>query len=109
MGVLAFPKAPASQFAEPKAAASASAGAASETAAKSDDKDRIISAIDGYLVDLTDFVEQHPGTKKKLLAKREQLGVDISPNFLDHFGHTVRTFRAAAKEFEKRGGVKPYT
>ena len=65
-------------------------------------EDRLLVGIDGYLCDLTDFVDHHPGTKAKILAKRK-LGIDISRNFLDHFGHTVATFRAAVREFDKCG------
>jgi cytochrome b involved in lipid metabolism len=64
---------------------------------------RLLVGIDGYLVDVTDFVDHHPGTKAKIISKRAQ-GIDISPNFLDHFGHTVSKFRAAAREFESKGG-----
>ena len=70
--------------------------------------DKLVAGIGGYLVDLTHFVDHHPGTKAKILAKRAN-GLDISANFLDHFGHTVATFRAAAREFESRGGEEPVT
>ena len=37
------------------------------------------------------------------MKKRKQLGVDITPNFIDHFGHTVAKFRQAARTMEKSG------
>mmetsp|Transcript_56049 Transcript_56049/g.112341 ORF Transcript_56049/g.112341 Transcript_56049/m.112341 type:complete len:110 (-) Transcript_56049:240-569(-) len=71
-------------------------------------EDRLLVGIDGYLVDLTDFVDHHPGSKAKILEKRAK-SLDISGNFLDHFGRTVSTFRAATKEFEASRGEKPVT
>mmetsp|Transcript_31629 Transcript_31629/g.47167 ORF Transcript_31629/g.47167 Transcript_31629/m.47167 type:complete len:116 (-) Transcript_31629:269-616(-) len=56
--------------------------------------------IENYVVDLTDFLTHHPGSTQKILSKRKQLGVDISPNFVDHFGHTVSTYRDACRRFE---------
>ena len=69
---------------------------------------RLEVVVDGYLLDLTDFVDHHPGTKAKILAKRAR-GKDITRNFLDHFGHTTATFRAAARAFNKTGKPVRFT
>jgi len=57
--------------------------------------------IDGYVLDLSAFLQQHPGTPSKIVKKRQQVGPDVSNNFLDHFGHTVKTFREACRRFEE--------
>ena len=54
--------------------------------------DRLIVVIEGYMVDITDFVEEHPGSKESIMKKRAK-GIDITPNFIDHFGYTVQNFR----------------
>ena len=65
--------------------------------------DRFLAEIDGYLVDLTNFMDHHPGSKAKIVRRREK-NFDISSNFLDHFGHTVTRFRQATREFDRNGG-----
>ena len=55
------------------------------------------------MLDLTDFIDVHPGTKARIMGKLAN-GIDITPNFVDHYGHTVATFRAACKKFEQNGG-----
>ena len=69
---------------------------------------RLEVVVDGYVLDLTDFVNHHPGTKAKILAKRAR-GKDITHNFLDHFSHTTATFRAAARAFDKQGTPVSFT
>ena len=59
--------------------------------------------VDGYVLDITQFLPEHPGMLKKIMMARERLGPDISPNFLDHFPHTVAAFREACRNFDKRG------
>ena len=68
----------------------------------------LMLAINGYIVDLTDFAAHHPGTKARILDKRAK-NFDISRNFLDHFGHTVKTFCVATQEFEGNGDNRPAT
>jgi len=57
--------------------------------------------INEYVLDLSDFLPQHPGLSARIVQKRKELGPDISPSFLDHFGHTVRTFQDACNKFEQ--------
>eukprot|EP00931_Biecheleriopsis_adriatica_P106407 TRINITY_DN80869_c0_g1_i1.p1 TRINITY_DN80869_c0_g1~~TRINITY_DN80869_c0_g1_i1.p1 ORF type:complete len:134 (+),score=19.36 TRINITY_DN80869_c0_g1_i1:48-449(+) len=57
--------------------------------------------VDSYVVDLSAFLAHHPGTASRILQKRKAEGADISRNFLDHFGHTVKTFRKACQEFDR--------
>lgn len=59
--------------------------------------------IEGYVVDLTTFLPHHPGSKRcdVIDQKRRQLGPDITRNFIDHFGHTVQTFRQACQTYER--------
>jgi len=57
--------------------------------------------VESYVLDLTDFVQHHPAGARKIIAKKKQLGPDITPNFVDHFAHTVRTFREACKQYDK--------
>lgn len=56
--------------------------------------------IDSYVVDLTSFLQKHPAGAQKILKRRDK-NVDISSNFLDHFSHTVRTFRQACQEYDR--------
>lgn len=56
--------------------------------------------VDRYVLDLTAFVAHHPGSKKKIINKRRERGPDISSNLLDHFGHTVQTFREACRRYD---------
>lgn len=70
--------------------------------------ERLEVVVDGYVLDLTDFIDHHPGTKAKILAKRAR-GKDITHNFLDHFGHTTATFRAAARAFDNKGTPVSFT
>lgn len=58
--------------------------------------------VESYVLDITAFVNYHPGTATKIIQKRKQLGVDITPNFVDHFGHTVSAFRKACKQYEEQ-------
>ena len=67
-------------------------------------KERVIVGIEGYLVDITDFIDSHPGSKQKIINKQKELGLDITRNFIDHFGHTVRHFRDQCKKFEAGKG-----
>ena len=57
--------------------------------------------INGYVVDISNFLDRHPAGAQKIRQKRKALGVDISPNFLDHFSHTVKTFREACSTFDR--------
>ena len=57
--------------------------------------------VDSYVLDISNFIDHHPGSLQKIINKRKQLGVDISPNFLDHFGRTVATFRKACEKFDR--------
>ena len=50
--------------------------------------------------DLTSFIQHHPGSAQKIIQRRNK-SVDVSSNFLDHFGHTVRTFREACKRYDQ--------
>ena len=65
---------------------------------------RNIVGIEGYLVDITNFIAHHPGSMKKILNKQKELGLDITPNFVDHFGHTVNKFREAGRKFDSGTG-----
>mmetsp|Transcript_22125 Transcript_22125/g.46677 ORF Transcript_22125/g.46677 Transcript_22125/m.46677 type:complete len:126 (-) Transcript_22125:196-573(-) len=59
------------------------------------------AVISGYVVDLTDFARHHPAGAQKIIARRQK-NVDITSNFVDHFGHTVRAFREACREFDEK-------
>jgi cytochrome b involved in lipid metabolism len=50
--------------------------------------------VDGYVLDLTSFIQHHPGSAPKIIQRCNK-SVDVLLKFLDHFGHTVRTFREA--------------
>ncbi|VEU34955.1 unnamed protein product [Pseudo-nitzschia multistriata] len=66
------------------------------------DGDGLWVIVDSYVLDLTAFLQKHPAGGKKILQRRNK-AIDISSNFLDHFGHTVRTFKDACREHEKTG------
>jgi cytochrome b involved in lipid metabolism len=55
-----------------------------------------------YVLDLTAFLHHHPAGARKIMQKKEQLGADITRNFLDHFGHTVQTFRQACAQYDEQ-------
>lgn len=57
--------------------------------------------VDSYVLDLTLFVQHHPGSARKIINKTKQVGPVISNHFLDHFGHTVRAFREACQQYDK--------
>lgn len=57
--------------------------------------------VEGYVLDLSQFVKHHPAGARKIQQKRNELGIDITRNFIDHFGHTVQTFRNAARTLEE--------
>ena len=57
--------------------------------------------IAGYVLDISNFLDRHPSGAQKIHQKRQKLGVDISPNFLDHFPHTVKAFREACSKFDQ--------
>jgi len=88
---------------------------AAETEADAPAEDRVLVVIDGYVLDLTEFLEHHPAGKEKILEKMKEARAkdpaaaipDISANFLDHYGHTVRKFRQSVKLFNE--GKKPVT
>eukprot|EP00578_Thalassiosira_sp_NH16_P015330 CAMPEP_0181120874 /NCGR_PEP_ID=MMETSP1071-20121207/24412_1 /TAXON_ID=35127 /ORGANISM="Thalassiosira sp., Strain NH16" /LENGTH=104 /DNA_ID=CAMNT_0023205605 /DNA_START=230 /DNA_END=544 /DNA_ORIENTATION=+ len=56
--------------------------------------------IDNYVLDLTSFIGHHPAGAKKIIDRRKN-SVDVSSNFLDHFGHTVRSFRDACQRYDR--------
>ena len=64
----------------------------------------IWAIIDSYVLDLTAFIQHHPGSAKKIINRRNK-SIDISSNFLDHFGHTVRSFREACRKYDRREEV----
>jgi len=55
--------------------------------------------VDGYILDVTRFADHHPAGAKKIIDRRAK-SIDISSNFLDHFGHTVRAFRDACRRYD---------
>ena len=57
------------------------------------------ACVDSY-VDLTSFIQHHPAGAQKIIKRREK-SVDISSNFLDHYAHTVRSFREACQQYEE--------
>jgi Cytochrome b5-like Heme/Steroid binding domain len=65
-----------------------------------DSSSPILVIVDSYVLDLSHFIEHHPGSAKKIRNKRRELGPDISRNFLDHFSFTVQTFRQACRDFD---------
>ena len=71
---------------------------------KHNQEDDYWAVINGYVVDLTEFLSHHPAGAKKIINKRKQLGSDISPNFLDHFKHTVDKFHGACREYDEKYG-----
>ena len=56
--------------------------------------------VDSYVLDLSSFLQHHPAGAQKILQRRKK-SIDISSNFLDHFGHTVRAFRNACREYDR--------
>ena len=58
--------------------------------------------VDSYVLDLTAFIQHHPAGSRKIIQKKKQLGPDITRNFVDHFGHTVRAFREACRQYDKQ-------
>ncbi len=57
--------------------------------------------VEGYVLDLTSFLDHHPGSAGKILSKRKK-HFDITSNFIDHFRHTVNTFRRACRDYENQ-------
>ena len=60
--------------------------------------------VDSYVLDLTAFLRHHPASARKIIHRRNK-SIDISSNFLDHFGHTIRTFRDACRKHDRTGEV----
>ena len=58
---------------------------------------------ENYVVDLTSFLDHHPGGVQKIMTRKDK-SVDITSNFMDHFGHTVSAFREACRQFDQMGG-----
>lgn len=58
--------------------------------------------VDSYVLDLSTFLAHHPAGARKIINKRRQVGPDTTSNFLDHFGHTVRTFREACRQYDRK-------
>ena len=58
--------------------------------------------VEGYVLDPTSFLEAHPAGAAKIVARRRK-SIDITSNFIDHFRHTVRSFRDACRRFDKTG------
>lgn len=58
--------------------------------------------VDSYVLGLADFVHHHPGSACKIILKRNQVGPDLTAQFLDHFGRTVRAFRDACQQYDAR-------
>ena len=56
--------------------------------------------VNRCVLDLTSFIQHHPGSAQKIIQRRNN-SVDVSLNFLDHFGHTVRTFREGCKRYDQ--------
>jgi cytochrome b involved in lipid metabolism len=56
--------------------------------------------VDNYVLDLTSFLQHHPAGAQKIIQRRKK-SIDISSNFIDHFGHTVRSFRQACHEYDR--------
>ena len=56
--------------------------------------------VDNYVLDLTSFLQHHPAGAQKIIQRRKK-SIDITSNFIDHFGHTVRTFRQACQEYDR--------
>ena len=56
--------------------------------------------INGYVVDISNFISHHPGSMEKIKLKRKQVGPDVTSNFVDHFRHTVSVFRNACKRYD---------
>jgi cytochrome b involved in lipid metabolism len=57
---------------------------------------------DSYVLDLSAFLRHHPSGARKIIQRRKK-AIDISSNFLDHFPHTVRTFRDACRQYDRTG------
>ncbi|CAD7955802.1 unnamed protein product [Amoebophrya sp. A120] len=71
----------------------------------------VIVRLNGYLVDVTGFIDRHPGGRQKIANLFRKAGPgkipDASPDFNSHFGSTTNTMRKAVAEFEsecKRAG-----
>ena len=60
--------------------------------------------VDSYVLDLTKFLRHHPSGAQKIVKRRNK-SIDIGSNFLDHFAHTVRTFREACSKHDATGQV----
>ena len=67
--------------------------------------------IESYVLDLSEFLHHHPKDTggRKIVQKRQKLGVDITPNFIDHCSHTVAKFRQATQTLERKNDGKPVT
>merc|ERR1712113_550005 len=57
-----------------------------------------VLVVNGYKVDVEDFLGTHPGGRAKM---NEPEGTDVSSCFNSHFGHTVRHFRECCKAFDR--------
>ena len=60
--------------------------------------------VEGYVPDLSEFLAHHPAGTNKIIQRKKK-SIDITSNFIDHFGHTVRSFRDACSQFDKTGHV----
>mmetsp|Transcript_30589 Transcript_30589/g.56093 ORF Transcript_30589/g.56093 Transcript_30589/m.56093 type:complete len:164 (+) Transcript_30589:60-551(+) len=56
--------------------------------------------VNDYVLDLTSFAQHHPAGAQKIIDRRKK-SIDITSNFLDHFGHTVLSFREACQRYDQ--------
>jgi hypothetical protein len=72
-----------------------------EEVAKHSTEDNLWVVVDSYVVDITDFVKDHPGGVSKILSLKKTSSSSFS--FSSHFNFTSKTFKDACKLYDKGG------
>ncbi|CAE7453147.1 CYB2 [Symbiodinium sp. CCMP2456] len=73
-----------------------------EEVARHNSQSDIWGVVDGYVLDLTNFVKDHPGGEKIFqITHEKRFSFAHGPNA--HFGATSAAFAAACRDFESKG------
>merc|ERR1712216_177117 len=66
-------------------------------------KNDLWGIVDGYVLDLTDFVKHHPGGVDNIMKILHENNFSFSRGANAHFGATAAAFAEACKDFENQG------
>ena len=70
----------------------------------------LTAILNGYVVDISGFLDVHPGGRQKILRALETAAGDASKCLNTHCGHTVTHFQQKCREFaaaNPQGSTEP--